>query len=63
MHDRNGTPLKKGDKIMIEYIITGIISGEGYCNISARSVLGRKPDGEREYFSGNTAVVLLVEKK
>lgn len=59
MHDRNGTPLKVGDIVSIEYRIESTSPGEDYCNISAKSVAGRKPDGQPEYFSGNAAVCVL----
>lgn len=61
-HDRNGTPLRVGDKIMIEYVITDIQPTEDYCNITALNIAGRKPDGEPEYFSGNAAVTTLVQR-
>ena len=57
MHDAKGRELKTGDKILIPYVVTGLSPGTDYCNLSAASVLGRKPDGMPEYFSGNTAVV------
>lgn len=62
MHDRNGTPLRVGDVISVEYVITNVSSAADYCNVSAKSVLPRKPDGANEYFSGNTAVVTLVRR-
>ena len=59
MHDLNGTPLKIGDKITIEYEINYVNPGEDFCNIGAQSVHGRKPDGSKECFSGNSAVAVL----
>jgi hypothetical protein len=58
MHDKRGRELKVGDRILIPYVIESTSPGEGYCNVSARSVFGRKPDGLKECFSGNAAVVL-----
>ncbi|MGH2903914.1 MAG: hypothetical protein ACRDK7_10070 [Solirubrobacteraceae bacterium] len=62
MHDRNGTALKVGDVVSIEFEINSVSPGEDYCNVSARSVLGRKPDGQKEYFSGNAAVCTLQRR-
>jgi hypothetical protein len=59
MHDRNGTPLKVGDRVTVEYVITHVSPGPDHCNISAQSVEGRKPDGAKEYFVGNSAVAVL----
>ncbi len=59
MHDVNGTPLKVGDKVSIEYTIKTITSGPDYCNITAESVYVRRPDGLRETFCGNSGVAVL----
>lgn len=59
MHDRNGTALKVGDVVSIDYIITDVSPGPDHCNICARSVEGRKPDGLKESFAGNSAVAVL----
>jgi hypothetical protein len=56
-HDKNGNLLEVGDEVIVRYKITAIQTGDDYCNVSATSVLGRKPDGQPEYFSGNAAVV------
>lgn len=58
MHDNRGRPLKAGDRILIPFVIESTSPGEDYCNITARSVFGRKPDGLKECFSGNASVVL-----
>lgn len=59
MHDRNGTTLKVGDIVSIDYVITSVSPGVDYCNISAQSVERRKPDGAVEHFSGNSFVTVL----
>lgn len=59
MHDLNGTALKIGDRVTIEYEITHVSTGPDYCNISAQSVHARKPDGQLEHFAGNSAVAVL----
>lgn len=63
MHDRNGTPLKKGDKVLIPAVITELCGEEGYCNVSVETVHGRRPDGMKEQISAiNTGVLVLLEK-
>lgn len=62
MHDRNGTPLKKGDVVLIPVVITELNGSEDYCNVSLQSVHGRRPDGLKEHFSAiNTGVLVLHE--
>lgn len=34
MHDRNGSPLKEGDTVLIEAKITTCHASEDYCNVS-----------------------------
>lgn len=61
MHDRNGTPLKVGDIVTLKLKVSQVSPQEGYCNVTAYSVDGRKPDGGKECFSGNSAVLVLQE--
>ena len=60
MHDAKGRPLKVGDKVRIDAIITQLSEGtEDYCNVSVETVLGRRPDGAKERVSAiNTGVLL-----
>lgn len=62
MHDRNGAALKVGDVVSIDYVITDVSPGPDYCNICAQSVEGRKPDGAKECFSGNSDVAVLQRR-
>lgn len=63
MHDRNGTPLKKGDLVMIPAIITELSPNEDYCNVTVKTLDGRRPDGKEETISAiNTAVMVLANK-
>lgn len=63
MHDRNGTPLQKGDVVLVPAVITALQAGEDYCNVSLQTVSGRRPDGSKEYIGGiNTAVLVLHER-
>lgn len=62
MHDRNGSPLKFGDKVMFVGTITQLSATDDYCNVSVESVIGRRPDGAKEVLSAiNTGVLTLLE--
>lgn len=62
MHDRNGTPLKKGDVVLIPAVITDLSPGADYCNVSLKTVHGRRPDEAKETISAiNTGVLVLHE--
>lgn len=43
--DRNGKPLKVGDKISILAVIENIAEENGLTNVSAKTVFGAPPDG------------------
>ena len=61
MHDVNGTPLKVGDKVVIPCKIMQISPTEEFCNVNLETMLGRKPDGQKESFAAiNTAQVVKV---
>ena len=59
MHDAKGRPLKVGDIVLVPAKITELYPTEDYCNVSAESVFGRRPDGAKERFGAiNTGVML-----
>lgn len=59
MHDARGRPLNVGDTVLIPAKVTSLSPSDEYCNVSAESVLGRRPDGAKEHFSAiNTGVML-----
>lgn len=63
MHDLNGTELKKGDVVFIPCRIEELHPGDDYCNVTLKSLHGRRPDGNPETISAiNTAVVVLLER-
>jgi len=63
MHDKNGTPLKKGDVVLITAVITDLSATEEYCNVSLETVHGRRPDGQKEkVYAINTGVLVLHER-
>ena len=60
MHDHNGTPLKVGDKVMVEFLVKEVHATEEYCNLTLESVYGRLPDDKKEDCIGlNSHVVVL----
>jgi hypothetical protein len=59
MHDAKGRPLAIGDIVLIPAVITQLSPMEDYCNVSAESCLGRRPDGAKEHFGAiNTGVMI-----
>ncbi len=59
MHDANGTPLRKGDRVLIPGIITELSVSDEYCNVNVETELGRRPDGVKETFHAiNTAQLI-----
>jgi len=62
MHDRTGQPLAKGDKVTILCEITDVSATPDYCNVSLKTVYGRRPDDAKETISAiNTAVMDKVD--
>jgi len=59
MHDAKGRDLKVGDSALIPVRIKQLHATEDYCNVSAESLYGRRPDGAKETFGAiNTGVLL-----
>lgn len=59
MHDANGTPLRKGDRVLIPGIITNLKTKENFCNVEVQTELGRRPDGQRDTLHAlNTAQLI-----
>jgi hypothetical protein len=59
MHDAKGRELKVGDRVLIPAIVTELSPQEDYCNVSAESLFGRRPDELKEHFGAiNTGVML-----
>ena len=59
MHDAKGRELKVGDLVLIPAKLTELFPTEDFCNVSAETVLGRRPDGNKEWFGAiNTGVML-----
>lgn len=60
MHDRNGTPLQKGNVVLIPCVITELNATEDFCNVTLQTVHGRRPDGNKETIHAiNTGVLVL----
>jgi hypothetical protein len=59
MHDAKGRELKKGDVVLIPAKITELYATEDFCNVAVESVIGRRPDGQKERVSAiNTGIML-----
>jgi len=64
MHDCNGTPLKKGDKVLIEAVIGDTYATPDYCNVTLKigSEKPHGPDNIQSSVTLNTRQVLLYRK-
>lgn len=59
MHDANGTKLEVGDRVFLPAVVTHLSPSEEFCNVSIESVVGRRPDGDKETISSiNTGVLV-----
>jgi hypothetical protein len=61
-HDKNGTELKVGDKVLIRGTVKSIQPTPDYCNVTVESDEGRKPDDAKETYCTNAAVLERVEE-
>jgi hypothetical protein len=63
MHDATGRKLKVGDTVVIAATITQLSETEEFCNVSLETVLGRRPDGNKEHvYAINTGVLFKTNK-
>lgn len=63
MHDRNGTPLKVGDAVMLPAEIIEVQTHPDYCNATVRLLPMRGSGGRPEKMVVNTAQVVLIERE
>jgi hypothetical protein len=61
MHDRNGTPLKVGDKVMLPGTITDLQAYTDYCNATV-TLLPMRGSTSGQSWCGNTGQTVLVER-
>lgn len=62
MHDRNGTPLRVGDKVMLPGTVTSCQVNVDYCNVTVDLLPMRGAGERRECWTGNTGQTVLIEK-
>ena len=64
MHDANGTPVKKGDKVLIEAVISDTYAAPDYCNVTLKIGADKPhgPDNVQSSVTLNTRQVLLYRK-
>lgn len=58
MHDAKGRPLKVGDVVLVPFKIVGVSPTEDMCNVTAETLIGRRPDGKSDTVCTNTGVTL-----
>ncbi len=65
MHDKNGKPIKKGDKVMVQATIAETYATEDFCNVQLH--IGRDKENAADNVHGtltlNSRQVELVEEK
>jgi len=47
MHDKNGTPIAKGSRVIVEFIVEDTSATEEYCNVRLKTVEPFYPDFNR----------------
>lgn len=65
LHDRNGTPVKKGDTVLIEAVIGETYAAPDYCNVTLKIGADRPhgPDNVPSTVTLNARQVLLYRKE
>jgi hypothetical protein len=59
MHDFRGRLLKVGDIVLIPARVKRLSDNDTYCNVDLETLLGRRPDDQRETISAiNTGVLV-----
>lgn len=64
MHDKNGTPVKKGDVVLVEAVIGETYACDDYCNVTLRIGHDRPhgPDNVQGNLTLNARQTLLFRK-
>ena len=64
MHDRNGTPIQKGDVVMVEALVAETYACEEYCNAQLKIGFEKDhgPDNVTATVTVNTKQVLLLKR-
>lgn len=62
MHDMNGTPLKKGDSVLIHAVVKDVQAHPDYCNVQVETVQPRRGDNKPETITLNTGVLVLFKQ-
>jgi hypothetical protein len=65
MHDRNGTPVQKGDVVLVEAVIGETYASEEYCNVQLQIGDRSQPNGPHNVHSSvtlNAQQVLLFKR-
>ena len=61
MHDRNGKPLKVGDKVNVPCIVTAVQPGAEYCNLTVETEEPMFPTQNKNTITFNSKQVEKVE--
>lgn len=58
MHDRNGNPVKVGDRVLLQGEITQTSEGEEYCNVTVKIT-----EKDQEHGAFNVQGIIVVNAK
>lgn len=61
-HDKNGTPLKEGDKVLVEFDVKEVSANADFCNCKCETTLPMLPGTQPVTIWFNTKQVLLLQK-
>jgi hypothetical protein len=56
-HDKNGQKLENGTRVLLRAAVSDVQEQDDYCNVTIKSVYGRRPDKQRETVTLNAAVL------
>jgi hypothetical protein len=61
MHDARGKLLRPGDMVLVPAMVREAYETEDYCNTTLETLIGRRPDGQKETIHAiNTGVLLKI---
>lgn len=61
MHDKNGHPLKVGDRVTVEFEIVEVAATEEFCNANLKTVEPMYPSDRRDSYWLNTKQTVKVQ--
>lgn len=65
MHDKNGKPIKQGDKVIVEAVIAETYATEDFCNVQLKIGYDKEPgaDNVQSILTINSRQTELIESE